>query len=793
MKRTLILIPLLLFLFFLSQINYLFFHTLVESFALLVAVSIFIFAWSTREIAGEDYLLFLGLGYLALGGLTFFHMITYSGLAIFPDLSPDPATQFWMAARFLETLILLLFPLFLDRKLGKKGLLFAGTGFGLYLLLAVVTIMIIPVFPSAFVEGVGLTPFKVYGEYVVVFFLGLAIYHLYRRRDKMDQDLLSYFYYALGFSILAELSFTLYTDVYGFTNFLGHTFYFFSLIFILRATVLRGVLKPQSVLYHNLKQMEGELREINRCFLSFGPESKRNIEAIVETAGRLLDADYAFYNEVIEELLFIKASWNIPQGLPLQDQAEGHLCEYVVNKGGKRTVVINNLQQSSFRETDPAVRGLDLQTYLGFPVYVNNQCRGTLCVLYQKENQVTDQQLELLETLGRALGIEVERSLLSASKKRQLGRAKELQESLFPSFNPELPGMDLAHLYRQAEEFSGDYYDFDLNQERFLMLMVDVTGHGMDAALITVFVSSFFRRQLNEDESLSPTQLLQRLETDFRQQGFPADYSLEVFLASLDLSEMKIDYAAAGSIRALILPPGGEPHFLPESWGTPINNAITDTVFGSGSIELGMGEALLIHTDGIDEPFLEEDPEAGLQRLGELKESSYQLLSLQDFARRMVNRTLRDYGSESPADDMAVVGIKRKTLIEESLEWECPRVGSELARNLSLIMADLSELALDHQLLQIALFEVLGNAIEHSDGTGPIKLSASWDQWILKIIVDDGGSGFQWEEALSREAALLNQKRDRGRGLHLIDMAADSFTFNDRGNRIIMQWHLQGD
>ena len=141
--------------------SYLLFHTLVELFSIAVAWDIFFLAWNSRRIMANNYLLFLGISYLFVGIIDLFHTIAYKGMGVFPASSSDLASQFWIAGRFVQSVSLLIAPLFLGRRL-KVHLVIAAFVLGFAALLG--SVFYWKVFPDTYIEGVGLTAFKIWSE-----------------------------------------------------------------------------------------------------------------------------------------------------------------------------------------------------------------------------------------------------------------------------------------------------------------------------------------------------------------------------------------------------------------------------------------------------------------------------------------------------------------------------------------------------------------------------------------------------------------------------------------------------
>ena len=103
-----------------SLYNYLLFHSLSEIFSIFVACGIFVVAWNSRRFMDNNYLLFLGIAYLFIGGLDLVHTLAYKGMGIFSGYDANLPTQLWISARYIESMSLLIAPLFIHRKLNTR-------------------------------------------------------------------------------------------------------------------------------------------------------------------------------------------------------------------------------------------------------------------------------------------------------------------------------------------------------------------------------------------------------------------------------------------------------------------------------------------------------------------------------------------------------------------------------------------------------------------------------------------------------------------------------------------------
>lgn len=250
-------------LFAISLKNYLLFHALVELFSIVIAFTIFTLTWNARRLIKNGYLLFLGISFLFVGGLDLVHTLAYRGMAIIPGaLSGDPnsaniATQLWLAARYFQSLSLIAAAFFSLRRFLPRAVFGAYTVLTALLLLSIFTWK---VFPDAYLDQVGLTPFKRYSEYIIIVLFSIGLWLALRERQRLDHGVLTLLVISTGFNIAAELAFTEYVAVYDFVNILGHFFKVIAFFLIYKAVIETAFLKPQELLYRDLALSEQALR-----------------------------------------------------------------------------------------------------------------------------------------------------------------------------------------------------------------------------------------------------------------------------------------------------------------------------------------------------------------------------------------------------------------------------------------------------------------------------------------------------------------------------------------------------
>jgi PAS domain S-box-containing protein len=237
--------------------SYLLFHSLAEIFSIVVAFGIFVIAWNARRFLDNNYLLFIGIAYLFVGALDLIHTLTYTGMGVFQGYETNLPTQLWIAARYMESISLLIAPLLFGRKL-KVNLIFLGYVLATSILL--LSIFYWDLFPACFIEGVGLTPFKKISEYIISLILLASIVLLLKNQREFGRSVLRWVAWSIIFTIASEVAFTFYVHAYGFSNLIGHFFKIISFYLIYKAIIETGLRRPYDLLFRDLKQSEEALR-----------------------------------------------------------------------------------------------------------------------------------------------------------------------------------------------------------------------------------------------------------------------------------------------------------------------------------------------------------------------------------------------------------------------------------------------------------------------------------------------------------------------------------------------------
>lgn len=256
--------------------------------------------------------------------------------------------------------------------------------------------------------------------------------------------------------------------------------------------------------------------------------------------------------------------------------------------------------------------------------------------------------LSSLAARFNAMAEELERHELGRAA--ALRRARSIQENLLPDSLPDVPGLSLAAGYEPAEGVAGDLYDvFGLGENRTAIVMLDVAGHGIAAALLTGVVKMSLHRRLAECDG--PADAMQRVNNDLLACASEGQF-VTAFVAVWDSSSATLTYSSAGHPPAIMV---GDSEFARLDSTGPLLGIFAEDQWDERSIAIPAGGRLFIYTDGIPDAGIGFEPlgEAGLRAL--LEETAD--LPLADQVEAVMNETRRR-NTPDAADDATLLALE---------------------------------------------------------------------------------------------------------------------------------------
>jgi sigma-B regulation protein RsbU (phosphoserine phosphatase) len=177
----------------------------------------------------------------------------------------------------------------------------------------------------------------------------------------------------------------------------------------------------------------------------------------------------------------------------------------------------------------------------------------------------------------------------------EMAEARAFQQSLLPDHEALVNRLAICCRYTPCSALGGDLYDYAAaGQGRTALLIADVSGHGVSAAMLTGIVKSAFHAA--QVEAYEPVAIVQRVWSGLA--AFSSERFVTLFAALVAPNERRLRYVNAGHPSSLLWSAAGDPVWL-ESTGPLVSPVLTGCVWDVADVQIGGGDQLLLYTDGV--------------------------------------------------------------------------------------------------------------------------------------------------------------------------------------------------
>ncbi len=280
--------------FLVSFYSYTLFHSLAEIISIVIGFGVYMVTWNSRNLIANKYFVFLGMAFFYIAAFDLMHVFTYKGFGVFTHLSGENlADQFWLAARYLQGFSFLAAAFFIGKNLKALRVFY----FYVFVSLAlIISILWLPLFPEAYRQGYGLTPFKNVSEIIVCLLFIFAGIVLWNKRGYFNVRVFNLLLWAISFSLISELAILFYVGPYDHYNIIAHLLKMaaFNLIYI--AFIEIGLRKPYALLFKELKDSEMNYRRSEQKFKTIFNNATVGI-LMTDLNGRIIEMNHRFLSE----------------------------------------------------------------------------------------------------------------------------------------------------------------------------------------------------------------------------------------------------------------------------------------------------------------------------------------------------------------------------------------------------------------------------------------------------------------------------------------------------------------
>jgi serine phosphatase RsbU (regulator of sigma subunit) len=269
--------------------------------------------------------------------------------------------------------------------------------------------------------------------------------------------------------------------------------------------------------------------------------------------------------------------------------------------------------------------------------------------------------LDLLASIASQAAVAIdnaelhEAQLIQREVERDLELAHKVQRGLLPSAPPKVAGYQFYDFYEAANQVGGDYYDYvELQDGRVAVVLGDVSGHGVSAALVMAKLSGEVRFHLASATSAS--EALTRINTSFCRSGWE-DKFVTFVIAILDPVKHEIVVANAGHMAPLLRNSSGKILEIGDDIsGLPLG-VTSEIHYEQIAHPLTAGDSITLYTDGISEAMNERGDLYSIERL--TKQLTLPARSLGEVGRLILDDVKRFVGTRSQNDDMCLACFGR--------------------------------------------------------------------------------------------------------------------------------------
>jgi sigma-B regulation protein RsbU (phosphoserine phosphatase) len=253
---------------------------------------------------------------------------------------------------------------------------------------------------------------------------------------------------------------------------------------------------------------------------------------------------------------------------------------------------------------------------------------------------------------------QADRSKQRRQARSELEIARHVQQRLLPQNIHPLETIAFGGRCLPAREIGGDYYDFlDLGPGKLGVLLADVSGKGVAAALLTANLQASFRSQL-ELGMKQPGALLASVNKLFYE-STPAEYFATMFFAEYREETRELRYINCGHPAALLLRAGGAIERL-EATALPIGVFPTWSC-EEKSVSLAPGDVLIVFSDGVLEAGIERGEEFGESRLIAALEAA-RGPELEPLLDSIIEEVLR-FSPGAQSDDVTLIALRNREML----------------------------------------------------------------------------------------------------------------------------------
>jgi len=325
-----------------------------------------------------------------------------------------------------------------------------------------------------------------------------------------------------------------------------------------------------------------------------------------------------------------------------------------------KPLIINDFSTNQFFQNTDSSRFV-IHSLLAVPLIIKNKMIGVLA-LFNKKNKkgFTDGDQRLLSIIATESTQVIENARLYKQEqefkriKEELRMAFKIQRDLLPKELPKIKNYEISAVNIPARSVSGDYYDFEKDNNLVHFCLGDVSGKGMPAALLAANLQATLRGQALLNSFITDT--LKNTNYILYNNTSPEKFAT-LFYGVLDPINNKLKYSNAGHNPPFFVQTNKNKIKRLEKGGM-ILGIMEDSEYEEETVHFEKGDLLLIYSDGISEAMNEKEEEFGEKNI-ETFISKDTDKSAKEITDTLLEEVKKFVGKTPQSDDMTIIAIKR--------------------------------------------------------------------------------------------------------------------------------------
>ncbi len=404
----------------------------------------------------------------------------------------------------------------------------------------------------------------------------------------------------------------------------------------------------------------------------------RSLSPIIDTSNLYI----ATYNPETRMISFPYAREDDQQDMHLRERpVDQGLTGYVI-RTGKHLLLDEDGLEEMYSSGKAQLIGKLAKNWLGVPLVSKGEVIGAVILQsYIDRSHYTESDVQTMNFVSSQIASAIERKQAEEESrlyteqlaqahsriKQDLEMAARIQQARLPRRAPDVPGFEFAWLFDACEEIAGDMFNFiRLDEHRLGVYILDVSGHGIPAALLSMSLSRsltaatdgsgvLLREGASGMEPASPAEVAGRMNRRYPMSAETNQYFTMLY-GILDLREHTFTFSRGGHPAPILVNRNGA-HELDQALG-PAIGILPNASFTETTVRLAPGDRLFLFTDGVDEAANNLGEEFGLPRILEaLAEESSNGGGVQEQVRHL-RRKVHDFGERlRQEDDITIVAI----------------------------------------------------------------------------------------------------------------------------------------